>query len=104
MKDKKEKLVVDGVDSEGKSVTESIAMDIPVKKLIPELIGDGTKKIKRDSDTNSVYEYRKSQLRAIHITLKQIASNTENVTTAEMAKVAAADLQGVIEGMFGGEQ
>lgn len=42
-----------------------------------------------------------TKLREIHITLKQIASNTENVTTADIAKVAAADLQGVIESMFG---
>lgn len=40
-----------------------------------------------------------SKLRAIHITIKQIASNTENITTADIAKVAAADLQRVIDDM-----
>jgi hypothetical protein len=37
------------------------------------------------------------KLKAIHVVLKQIASNTENLTTADIAKVAATNLQEVIE-------
>lgn len=44
-----------------------------------------------------------ARLRAIHVILKQIASNTENASTADIAKAGAANLQEVIESMFGGK-
>ncbi len=42
-----------------------------------------------------------TKLRGIHVMIKQIASNTENTDCQNIAKVVAANLQGVIESMFG---
>jgi hypothetical protein len=53
--------------------------------------------IAKDESLQVVMKSIEPKLKAIHVALKQIASNTENLTTADIAKVAAANLQEVIE-------